>query len=246
MIIVARKGSPIAIGIGENETIVASDVSAIASHTDRVVFLDDGDIAVVTAGGADIASLRNVPVTRELKHIDWDVGKIEKAGCAHFMLKEIHEQPESLSNAVRGRLLPGEGTVKLGGMQMDPAALARVRRITIAACGTSYYAGMVGKYLFEDIAGIPTDVQQAAEFRYRNPIIEADTCMLAISQSGETADTLAAVREGLLKGATVLGICNVVGSTIARETGRGCFSMPVRRLALPRQKLSRARSRCLP
>jgi len=222
-IIAARKGSPIVVGVGENETIIASDVSAIVNHTKRVIFLDDGDILTATARSADISSAHNVPVTRELTHVDWDVGRIEKSGYEHFMLKEIHEQPDSLANTIRGRLLIDSGEARLSGMQMDPAALAHVNRIVIAACGTSYYAGMVGKYLLEDFAGIPTDVQQAAEFRYRNPIIERDTCMLAISQSGETADTLAAVREALTKGATVLGICNVVGSTIARETGRGVY-----------------------
>jgi glucosamine--fructose-6-phosphate aminotransferase (isomerizing) len=139
------------------------------------------------------------------------------------MHKEICEQPRALADTMRGRLVPKEGTAKLGGPRMDPADIARVSRITIAACGTSLYAGMVGKYLFEDFADLPADVQQAAEFRYRNPIIETGTAMIAVSQSGETADTLAAVREALRKGATVLGICNVVGSTIAREAGRGVY-----------------------
>ncbi|MBA4388821.1 MAG: glutamine--fructose-6-phosphate transaminase (isomerizing) [Verrucomicrobia bacterium] len=223
MIVAARRGSPIVVGICENETIVASDISAIINHTHQVIFLSDGDIIRATATDVDITSARNISVTRERTNIDWDVGQIEKGGHAHFMLKEIHEQPESLANTIRGRLLPDEGATRLSGMQMDAFTMARTARITIAACGTSYYAGMVGKYLFEDLAGMPTDVQQAAEFRYRNPIIEPGTCLLAISQSGETADTLAAVREALMKGATVLGICNVVGSTIAREAGRGVY-----------------------
>jgi glucosamine--fructose-6-phosphate aminotransferase (isomerizing) len=222
-IVAARKGSPIAVGICENETIIASDISAIISHTQQVIFLNDGDILKATCRDVDIASLKNVPVSRELTHIDWDIGQIEKAGHEHFMIKEIHEQPDSLANTIRGRLLPDEGTTKLSGMQMDAYALANLERVTIAACGTSYYAGMVGKYLFEDFANMPSDVQQAAEFRYRNPIIEPGTCLVAISQSGETADTLAAVREALMKGAVVMGICNVVGSTIAREAGRGIY-----------------------
>lgn len=222
-IVAARKGSPIVVGTCENETLIASDVSAIINHTHQVIFLSDGDIVRATATEVDITSVKNVPVTRERTHIDWDIGQIEKGGHEHFMLKEIHEQPDSLANTIRGRLLVDDGTAKLNGMQLAPYDLAHIQRITIAACGTSYYAGMVGKYLFEDFAGIPTDVQQAAEFRYRNPIIEPGTCLLAISQSGETADTLAAVREALMKGATVLGICNVVGSTIAREAGRGVY-----------------------
>jgi len=222
-IVAARKGSPIVVGVCEDETIVASDISAIISHTNRVIFLDDGDLLTATGSEIDITSLKNVPVARETTEIDWDIGQIEKGGFDHFMLKEIHEQPQALANATRGRLLAEDGTTKLTGMQMDPHEMARVNRIVIAACGTSLYAGMVGKNFFEDFAGIPSDVQQAAEFRYRNPIIERDTCLLVVSQSGETADTLAAMWEGKRKGASVLGICNVVGSTIARETGRGVY-----------------------
>jgi len=222
-LVAARRGSPIAIGVCAGETIVASDVSAIISHTKQVVFLDDGDIATATAEDMEVASLGNVPVTREMTHIDWDIGQIEKAGHKHFMLKEIHEQPIALANAIRGRLVESEGNSKLGGMQMEPREMAHTERVVLAACGTSFYAGMVGKYCFEDFAYIPADIQQAAEFRYRNPVIEMNTCMLAVSQSGETADTLAAVREAKRKGATVLGVCNVVGSTIAREAGRGVY-----------------------
>lgn len=222
-IIAARKGSPIVIGICKGETIVASDISAIVSHTNQVIFLDDGDVLTATADAVDIASLKNVPVSRKPMTIDWDIGAIEKGGYEHFMLKEIFEQPTALANATRGRLLAKEGSTKLSGMQMDAYEMARIDRISIAACGTSLYAGMVGKNYFEAFATIPTEIQQAAEFRDRNPIVLRDTCMLAISQSGETADTLAAVREAIRKGATVLGICNVVGSTIAREAGRGVY-----------------------
>lgn len=222
-LIAARKGSPIVIGLCEDGTIVASDISALVDHTKQVIYLDDGDIIEATIDNVDISSLSNTPVSRATTEVDWDLGAIEKSGYEHFMLKEIFEQPGALANATRGRLLSKEGTAKLSGLQMDPFEMSRVDRISIAACGTSLYAGMVGKYCFEDLAGIPTDVQQSAEFRDRNPIILRDTYMLAISQSGETADTLAAVREAKGKGAAVLGICNVVGSTIARETGRGVY-----------------------
>ena len=223
LLVAARKGSPIVLGVGDGEMIVASDVSAIVNYTKQVVFLDDGDIAEVKSGGFDVSSLKNVPVSREMTHVDWNPGQIEKSGHEHFMHKEIHEQPEALVNATRGRLIENDGTVKLSGIRMTSADLARVGRIMIAACGTSFYAGMVGRYYFEDLAGIPAEVDQAAEFRYRNPIIEPDSCLVAISQSGETADTLEAVREGMRKGANVLALCNVVGSTIARETGRGIY-----------------------
>ncbi len=222
-IIAARKGSPIVVGVCDGETVIASDVSAIAAHTRNVVFLDDGDLVVASEDELEVTNLDNVPVARETTRVDWDVGRIEKGGYEHFMLKEIHEQPEALANCLRGRLLDSEGTSNLNGLRMEAYDLARINRVVVAACGTSLYAGMVGAYCMEDLADIPTDVQQAAEFRYRNPIIEHDTCMLAVSQSGETADTLAAVREALRKGATVLGVCNVVGSTIAREAGRGVY-----------------------
>jgi len=222
-IVAARKGSPISVGVCDDETVIASDISAILGHTRQVIFLDDGDIVVATGSTVDITSQRKVPVSRKATQIDWDLAQIEKGGFEHFMLKEIHEQPEAIANATRGRLLAEEGTSKLSGMQMQPAEIARVNRILIAACGTSLHAGMIGKYYFEEFASLPTEVEQAAELRYRNPVIHPDTCMIAISQSGETADTLAALREGLRKGANVMGICNVVGSTIAREAGRGVY-----------------------
>ncbi len=223
VIIAARNGSPIVVGIGQDETLIASDVSALLSHTNQVVYLDDGDVVMATPDSFEITSLKNLPVSRSATEIDWNLEEIEKGGFEHFMLKEIHEQPDALTNTMRGRLLPEEATAKLSGMQLGPADLAQIDRITIAACGTSMYAGMVGKYLFEDFASIPSDVVQAAEFRDRNPIIERNACMIAISQSGETIDTLAAVREANRKGATILGLCNVVGSTIAREVGRGVY-----------------------
>jgi len=222
-LVAARKGSPIAVGLCEGETVVASDVSAIVSHSDKVVFLDDGDILLATPQAIEITSASDVPVSRETTQIDWDVGRVQKAGYEHFMLKEIFEQPEAIANATRGRLIADDGTTLLSGLRMDPLEMAAVSRITLAACGTSLYAGMVGQYCFEDFAGLPAGVEQAAEFRYRNPIIQQGTCVIAISQSGETADTLAAVREARRKGALVLAICNAVGSTIAREAGRGAY-----------------------
>ena len=222
-LVAARKGSPIAVGLCEGETVVASDVSAIVSHSDKVVFLDDGDILLATPQSIEITSASEVPVSREATHIDWDVGRVQKAGYEHFMLKEIFEQPEAIANATRGRLIEDEGTTLLSGLRMDPLEMAGISRVTLAACGTSLFAGMVGQYCFEDFAGLPAGVEQAAEFRYRNPIIQPGTCVIAISQSGETADTLAAVREARRKGALVLAICNAVGSTIAREAGRGVY-----------------------
>ncbi len=218
--IVARHGSPLLIGIGKNETFVASDAAAIASFTRQVIYLNDHDIALVTAEDVDIRNLDNVAVNRDVANIDWEPGAVEKSGFDHFMLKEICEQPEALANTIRGRLDPRSANARLNGLNLSPYELAKIHRIVIAACGTSMHAGMVGRYYFEDLAAIPVDVEQAAEFRYRNPIIQPDTLVVPISQSGETADTLAAVREAANKGAIVAAICNVVGSTIARESER--------------------------
>ena len=222
-LIAARRGSPLIIGLGEGETIVASDAAAIIAHTNQVIYLDDDDVAVVTRDGADIRTIDSIPVSREVASLDWNLSEAEKGPYEHFMVKEIFEQPEALHNSIRGRLDTNQGTALLSGLSMSARELAQVERLTIVACGTSRYAGMVGEYYFEDLAGLPTDVEQAAEFRYRNPIVSPDSMVLAISQSGETADTLAAVREAKQKGALVAGLCNVVGSTIARETGRGVY-----------------------
>jgi len=222
-IITARRGSPIVIGVGDGETIIASDASAILSHTQRVIYLDDNDIAVVTANSVDIRDLNNVPVNREISELGLDATAAEKGGYEHFMLKEIHEQPETLSNAIRGRIDFNLGSSVLSGMGTSPRELAELHRVVLVGCGTSLHAGLVGEYAFEDLADVPAEVQQAAEFRYRNPIIGSRDLVVAISQSGETADTLAAVREAKQKGAFVMSLCNVVGSTIARETGRGVY-----------------------
>ena len=221
--VVARKGSPLVIGVGEDDIVVASDVSAIVAYTRQVIYLKDGDIARITPHGVDIHTLDNSPVTREVQEVDWDIGAIEKGGYEHFMLKEIFEQPDALANTIRGRLDPAGGTAFLSGLSLSPHELAAVRRVVIVGCGTSLHAGMVGKYLFEKLADIPTAPEQAAEFRYSNPIVGPNDWVMALSQSGETADTLAAVRESIRKGALVSGLCNVVGSTIAREAGRGVY-----------------------
>jgi glucosamine--fructose-6-phosphate aminotransferase (isomerizing) len=222
-IITARRGSPIVIGVGDGETIIASDASAILAHTQRVIYLDDNDIAIVTADSVDIRDLHNIPVTREIAELGLDAAAAEKGGYDHFMLKEIHEQPESLANATRGRLDFNLGSSVLAGMGTSPRELAELSRVVLIGCGTSLHAGLVGEYAFEDLADIHAEVQQAAEFRYRNPILGSRDLVVAISQSGETADTLAAVREANQKGAFVMSLCNVVGSTIARETGRGVY-----------------------
>jgi len=223
-IVVARRGSPLLLGIGENgENFVASDAAAVVQHTRRVIYLDDGEMAVLTRNGYRTASLQGGAVTKEVIHVDWDLAAIEKGGHPHFMLKEIFEQPETLRNAMRGRLLEEEGMVRFGGLNLTPDELKAVKNITLIGCGTSWHAGLIGEYLLEEIARIPVEVEYASEFRYRNPVIGPDSLAIVISQSGETADTLAALREARQRGATVLGIVNVVGSTIAREADGGIY-----------------------
>ncbi len=222
-LVAARCGSPIVIGLGNDETLIASDASAIIPHTRDAMYLEDYDMAVITSDGVKMFDLQHAPVSREVTEMDWDSSSAEKGEYAHFMLKEMFEQPSAIRNAVRGRLDFNMGTAILSGLDFSPRDAAQINRVLVVGCGTSMNAGMVAEYAIEEMAGIPTQVEQAAEFRYRNPIVTSQDLVVAISQSGETADTLAAVREAKHKGAVVAGICNVVGSTIARETGRGVY-----------------------
>lgn len=222
-IIVARKGSPLVVGLGNGENFIASDVSAILAHTKKVVYLDDGELAVITKDNFIVKNISDIEIEKEVHEISTTLDEIDKGGYSHFMLKEIMEQPESVRNSMRGRLLLEDGTAKLGGISEVVDRLVNSKRIIITACGTSWHAALVGEYMIENFAQIPTEIEYASEFRYRNPIINKDDTVLVISQSGETADTLAALREAKSKGALVLGICNVVGSTIARESMAGVY-----------------------
>jgi len=232
-IVVARNGSPLLVGIGEagsGEMFAASDVAAVLAHTRRVVYLDDGELAVLTAAGHEIIAISDFGtagrvrvIDKEVRHIDWDLERIERGGFEHFMLKEIFEQPDTVRDAMRGRLLEEEGTAHLGGLRELADVLDDVKRIVITACGTSWHSALIGEYLLEDLARIPVEVEYASEYRYRRPIVTAGTLVIAISQSGETADTLAAMREARRRGAPVMGIVNVVGSSIARETDGGVY-----------------------
>jgi glucosamine--fructose-6-phosphate aminotransferase (isomerizing) len=222
-LVVARKGSPLIIGVGDGEHYVASDASAIVQYTRNVVYLEDGEVAELTRDGFRTMTVDDQAVEKEVEMISMELSQIERGGYDHFMLKEIHEQPETIRNAMRGRLLVEEGEVKLGGLQNVLGRLLSARRIVLTACGTSWHAALVGEYMLEQIAKVPVEVEYASEFRYRNPIINIDDVVFLISQSGETADTLAALREAKAKGATVLGIVNVVGSSIARESHGGVY-----------------------
>jgi glucosamine--fructose-6-phosphate aminotransferase (isomerizing) len=222
-IVAARHGSPLVIGRGQGENLVASDCSAIIRHTNQVVYLEDHEIASVTREGFSISTIDKVEVTPHVQEISWTLDQIEKGGFPYFMLKEIHEQPLTLQNAMRGRLNYDEGISRLNGLNLQYEELHHINRVILTACGTSWHAALIGEYLIEDFASIPVEVEYASEFRYRSPIIQDGTVVFVISQSGETADTLAAMKEAIRKGATVLGICNVVGSTIARETDGGVY-----------------------
>ena len=224
MVIGARMGSPVVLGLGEGEHFIASDPSPILPHTRTVVFLEDGEVAVITPKKHTIHKLAGDPVKRKATRIDWSAEESQKGGYEHFMLKEIMEGPEVLQNTVRGRLLPDKGLAKLGGLESVTKQLARINRIIIVGCGTAYYAGLVGEYMLEEHVGIPVEVELGSEFRYRKPVINDRTIVLAISQSGETADTLEAIREAKRRGALALGIVNTVSSTIARTTDAGVYN----------------------
>lgn len=223
VIVTARKGSPIVIGLCEKETIIASDAAALISYTRQVIYLDDGDIAQIKGGEVDIYTMDSSPISRQASEINWSEDATEKGGYDHYMLKEIMEQPTAIRNAIRGRLDFERGNSILTGLNITSRELVDLQRVVILGCGTSMNAGFVAEYAIEDFAGVLSEVEQAAEFRYRNPIITSKDLVIAISQSGETADTLAAVREAGDKGALVASLVNVVGSTIARETERGLY-----------------------
>ncbi|OGG53031.1 glutamine--fructose-6-phosphate aminotransferase [Candidatus Kaiserbacteria bacterium RIFCSPLOWO2_12_FULL_53_8] len=223
-IIAARMGSPIVLGLGDGEHFIASDPSPILPHTKKVVFLEDGEVAVITPDGHKIFKLDSTNVKREATHIDWSVEESQKGGYEHFMLKEIMEGPQVIEDTLRGRLIADEGMAKLGGLESVANELKNIERIIIVAQGTAYIAGLVGEYMLEEYAGVPVEVEYASEFRYRSPVLNQKTALIAISQSGETLDTLEAVREGKRKGALTLGIVNAVGSTIARETDAGVYN----------------------
>jgi glucosamine--fructose-6-phosphate aminotransferase (isomerizing) len=224
-LICARKGSPLVIGIGKDDFYIASDATPIIEYTKDVVYLEDEEVAIVTRNEElKIKSIKNKEKTPYVQQLEWNLHELEKGGYDHFMLKEIYEQPRSIKDSMRGRLNAIKGIVSLGGVKDYEQKMLKAKRIIIVACGTSWHAGLVGEYLFEDIARISVEVEYASEFRYRNPIINENDVVIAISQSGETADTLAAIELAKEKGATILGICNVVGSSIARATHAGTYT----------------------
>lgn len=222
-IIVARKGSPLLLGIGEGEMLLASDASALAEYTDKVVYLDDGEIAILTKDDYHVINADDIELTKEIHELALSLEEIEKGGFPFFMLKEIFEQPKTIADSLRGRMNVEDGTITLGGLSKIMDTLVNAKRIIIAACGTSWHSALVGEYLFEWLAKIPVEVEYASEFRYKDPLIGSGDVLFVISQSGETADTLAALKEAKRKGATVLGVVNGVGSSIARETDGGVY-----------------------
>ena len=223
LLIAARKGSPLILGVGEGEYFIASDAAPLVEHTRQVVYLNDGEMVIVRRSGYEVKTIDNTLLEKEVHELEWDLEQIEKSGYDHFMLKEIMEQPESLENCIRGRVRLEDNTIKLGGLIDVLDQLRNADRIIIAACGTSWHSALVGEYLIEEFARIPVEVEYASEFRYRDPILREGDVVIVLSQSGETADTLAAVREARQRGILCIGICNVVGSTIARETDAGVY-----------------------
>ncbi len=220
----ARKGSPLVIGVGDGENFIASDATPIVEYTQRVIYLNDGDLAIISKDEMVLKAIRNKSFEPEVQEVDLKLGEIDKEGFPHFMLKEIFEQPQAIHDTFRGRVLPNQSGLMLGGLHKVIDTMAVADRIVIVACGTSWHAGLVGEYILEEFCRIPVEVEYASEFRYRDPIIKKGDIVLAISQSGETADTLAAVRLAKERGALVLGICNVVGSSIPRETNAGVYT----------------------
>ncbi|SEM38672.1 glucosamine--fructose-6-phosphate aminotransferase (isomerizing) [bacterium A37T11] len=223
-LIVARKGSPLVIGVGENEYFIGSDASPIIEYTRNVIYLKDREIAIINGNELVVKTIENEIQTPYIQQLEMRLELLEKAGYDHFMLKEIHEQPRSVKDCMRGRIYPLEGNIQLGGIKDYGDKLRQAERIIIVACGTSWHAGLVGEYLIEEFARVPVEVEYASEFRYRNPIISEKDIVIAISQSGETADTMAAIRLAKEKGATIFGICNVVGSSIPRLTHAGVYT----------------------
>lgn len=223
-IVVARKGSPLVVGLGNNEYFIASDASPIAEYTSQVIYLNDEDIAILQKDGFTLRNVRNNPVSLKVSNLNIEIGELDKGEYEYFMLKEIYEQPKTIEETFRGRLKADYSEIVLGGLHDVFPKLEDAERILIIGCGTSWHAGLIGEYLFEEFAQIPVEVEYASEFRYRKPIINPKDVVILISQSGETADTLAALHLAKSKGATVLGICNVVGSTLARETHAGVYT----------------------
>ena len=223
VIVAARNGSPLLVGVGENEWFVASDASPLLQHTRAVVYLDDGEMVVLTRDGYRVRNLETARISKPVNQIDWDLATVERGGYPHFMLKEICEQPESLCNTLRGHLLEDEGTARVTGLNLTDDELKQFERVIITACGTSWHSGIIGEYMMEEMARLPVEVEYASEFRYRNPVVDPKTLVIGISQSGETADTLAAIREAKRRGGRTIGLVNVVGSTIAREVDGGIY-----------------------
>ena len=223
-IIVARMGSPIVLGIGKDGNFVSSDASALLAHTKDVIYLDDGEMAIIKKDSYSVLTLHGVSKERTPEKIEWDAESLQKKGYDHFLLKEIMDIPETIENTIRGRLIPEKGRAKLGGFESVLQKLVSIDRLMVVACGSAAYAGQVGRYMIEEYAGIPVDVELASEFRYRKVIPHKNSALLAVTQSGETADTLASVRKGKELGLLTLGMVNVVGSTIARETDAGIYN----------------------